>query len=222
MPTLENDDQRRNGQHVGGRDIDVSARGSDMVETLDDRPVVLPDDRPVVVRDDLPVVVPDPRRPRLRRPVLVIGAAAILVAATAAGVAAFLGGQDTVVAEATDQGPPAAVVPAALAVTVDAPAQVVAGEQARFVVHYTDGEGIFSGRTEDWGDAGVGSGSVQACGAAAPAAGLLDDTYVVRHGWEKAGTYPVRFEVTTYTCTAGQPVMETRSTKLQVSVTTAP
>ena len=130
------------------------------------------------------------------------------------------GGGDTVEARPAAAAPaPAPVdVPAGLALRVNAPATVVAGQPARFVVSYTDGEGIFSGGVEDWGDTGVGSVSLAACDASAPAAAPLHASYVATHTWAKAASYPVSFAVTTYTCRNGRATEETRSARLTVVV----
>jgi hypothetical protein len=108
--------------------------------------------------------------------------------------------------------------PSVLAVQVRAPVTVVAGRPARFVVSYSDGQGIFSGGVEDWGDTGVGSVSLAACDASPPAAAALRASYVATHTWAKAASYPVSFAVTTYTCSKGRAVEETRSARLTVVV----
>jgi hypothetical protein len=85
-------------------------------------------------------------------------------------------------------------------------------------VSYSDGEGVFSGRVEDWGDVGLGSMRQAACRANAPVAAALRDSYVARHTWRRPGRYPVSFAVTTYTCAGGRATEETRTTQLTVVV----
>jgi hypothetical protein len=121
---------------------------------------------------------------------------------------------------------PAVVAPApapvqarsGLAVTVAAPTTVVAGHAARFVVSYTDDKGTFSGSIEDWGETGVGSLKLRACAANAPAGGPVAGSYVATHKWQQAGSYPVSFAVTTYTCSNGLAKQETRNAALTVVV----
>jgi hypothetical protein len=108
--------------------------------------------------------------------------------------------------------------PTGLAVTVAAPTTVVAGHAARFVVSYTDDKGIFSGSIEDWGETGVGALKQRACAANAAAAGPVGGSYVATHKWAQAGSYPVSFAVTTYTCSNGLAKQETRNAALTVVV----
>jgi hypothetical protein len=86
------------------------------------------------------------------------------------------------------------------------------------MVSYTDGEGIFSGSVEDWGETGLGSMKQRACGASAPAGGPVKDSYVATHKWRRAGSYPVSIAVTTYTCSNGRATEETQSAALTVVV----
>jgi hypothetical protein len=101
---------------------------------------------------------------------------------------------------------------------VAAPTTVVAGHPARFVVSYTDDKGTFSGSVEDWGETGVGSMKLRTCSANAPADGPVEDSYVATHKWRHAGSYPVSFAVTTYTCSHGLATQETRHAALTVVV----
>jgi hypothetical protein len=199
-----------NGE-IGSRDIEVS---NPEVPAGIEPAVFAPDDRPVIA-------LASPPPSRQRRPALVVAAVLLPIAAIVVGVAVFLGGGDDVVAKPAGPGPKAPAVPAvpfALSITVDAPATVVAGEDARFVVQYADGLGIFSGGSEDWGDVGASSTRRAVCGTPAAAATALDDSYVVQHAWDAAGTYPVIISVTTYTCQGGEAVEETATTTLQVTV----
>jgi hypothetical protein len=176
-------------------------------------PVAAEPDRLVVVFDDPPA--------RTMLPAWRIGLSVLIVAvAVGSGLWWMAGGGRQVAALPAAQAPAAApvVVPPVLAVHVRAPAKVVAGRPARFVVSYTDGEGIFSGGVEDWGDTGVGSVSLAACDASPPVAAALHASYVATHTWSKAASYPVSFAVTTYTCHNGHPSEETRSARLTVVV----
>ena len=75
------------------------------------------------------------------------------------------------------------------------------GEPATITVTYTDGSGIFSGTSEEWGD-GVGTSSLQEgrCSATAEPAGSLSDSYQATHRWTEPGTYSLVLGVNTYTC----------------------
>lgn len=145
----------------------------------------------------------------------------LLAGVVGAGSWWLAGGTGQVQARPAAAAPPAPApvgVPAGLVVHVRGPASVVAGSPARFVVSYTDGEGIFSGGDEDWGDTGVGSVSLAACPASPPAAASLHASYAATHTWTKAASYPVSFAVTTYTCRGGRAMEETRHVGLTVVV----
>lgn len=201
------------------------------MDTRDNGGVRLGADRPVVVQaDDVsavadrPVVLGGPperggSRPRGRRRVLVLGLVAglALVVAVAAWVAGRGDGE-----VATTPAPGAEPTgPAPLTLQVEVVAPVVAGRPATVLVRYDDGDGIFSGATEEWGD-GVGAGSVkqgrcEAAGApqpAQPAAG----SYQATHVWTEPGSYPVKVAVTTYTCVDGAAVREEAVRTLTVVV----
>jgi hypothetical protein len=172
-------------------------------------------ERPVLV-SDAPTVHHAPRRWRLA---LAVGSLA--VALVGAGLWWNGRGNDTVVVRPAAAPAPAAAqvgVPAALVVHVTSPSTVVAGHRARFTVSYADGSGIYSGSVEDWGETGVGSASQAACTPNAPAAAALHGSYVAAHTWHEAGSYPVSFAVTTYTCKAGHATEETRRARLTVLV----
>jgi hypothetical protein len=169
-------------------------------------------ERPIIIFDDPPG--------RSTRLAWLLGLGVLLLALIGAG--AWLArdtGDDVVVRPAAEAPAVAkAAVASALAISVRAPAKVTVGQPARFVVSYTDGQGIFSGSIEDWGDVGVGSAKRAACGATTPAAGALQDSYVAAHRWAVAGSYPVSISVTTYTCSSGQATEETQKTQLTVVV----
>jgi hypothetical protein len=171
--------------------------------------------RPVVVLDDPPA-----RAPQVAWRFGLAG----LLAVVAGSGAWWMAGADhqvqarPAVEPAASAPVPAVEAPAGLAVSVRAPARVVAGRSARFVVTYSDGEGIFSGGIEDWGDAGVGSVGLSACDASLPAAGRLHTSYVATHTWSDPASYPVSFAVTTYTCRNGRPMQETHDARLTVVV----
>ena len=188
---------------------------------VDDAPLVVaptttPPDRPVVLGK-----TPDPPSGSRRR--LVIALVAVLVVLVAA-VGGWLllrgdGGTASTRTPAAKAGGPAA--PAPLRIQVDAPAQVVAGAPATFVVHYTDGAGTFAGSTEDWGDAiGASSVSLGQCTAATPA-GTAAGTFNADHTWSKAGTYQVTLSAASFTCVDGAAVPEQVTKTLQVVVAAA-
>jgi hypothetical protein len=171
---------------------------------------------------------PDPGPPDADRPAdgrrrrLVIGGAALLVlaAAIALVLGVVLGGDDDPVeAAAPSAAGPAA--PAALGMTVELPDTVVAGQPADIVVRWSDGEGVFSGTSEDWGD-GVGTSSLaqdQCTGVATDRKSA--DSYTVSHTWAEPGSYQVALGVTTYLCTDGSAVQEDVSKTVTVQVTPA-
>jgi hypothetical protein len=174
---------------------------------------------PSIARDERPVVVFGDPSARHRRIAWGLGLGVLLVAVGAGLWWVGGGGDDQVEARPATAAPAPAPVgaPAALTVSVRAPATVVAGHPARFGVSYTDGEGIFSGGIEDWGDVGVGSANQAACGSG-PVATALNDRYVATHTWPEEGTYPVSIAVTSYTCTNGRATQETRKAQLTVVV----
>jgi hypothetical protein len=188
---------------------------------VDDAPLVVapsttPPDRPVVLG-----TTPDPPAGSRRR--LVVALVVVLVVLVAA-VAGWLllrsdGGTASTHTPADQAGGP--VVPAPLRIQVDAPAQVVAGAPATFVVHYTDGAGTFAGSTEDWGDAiGASSVSLGQCTAAVPASSAAG-SFNVDHTWTKPGTYQVALAAASYTCVNGAAVPEQVTKTLQVVVAPA-
>ena len=162
-------------------------------------------------------VVDDSARSPLARRLGVAGLLAVLVV----GAGWWLTrGDDQIAVRAAVAAPAAAPVgaPAGLAVSVAAPSTVVAGHAARFVVSYTDGDGIFSGSVEDWGEMGIGSMKQRACGASAAPAVPVNDSYVATHTWHRVGSYPVSFAITTYTCRNGRATEETQRAALTVVV----
>lgn len=187
--------------------------------TVRDQPETRPD-ASAADPDRLVVVFHDPAARRARRTWRLGLAVLAFLVSLGAWSWWLAGGEDKVEARPTTVAPaPAPVdVPAGLRVSVRAPATVVAGRPARFVVSYSDGAGIFSGATEDWGDTGVGSVSLAACTASAPAAVALQASYVAAHTWAKADSYPVSFTVTTYTCHDGRAKEETRTARVTVVV----
>jgi hypothetical protein len=188
---------------------------------VDDAPLVVtpsgtPTDQPVVLGK-----APDPPARSRRRLVIALAAVLVVLVAAVAGWL-LLGGDggtastDTPVAKAG--GP---VVPAPLQIQVDAPAQVVAGAPATFVVHYTDGAGTFAGSTEDWGDAiGASSVSLGQCTGAGPASAATG-SFEADHTWTEPGTYQVALSAASYTCVDGAAVPERVTKTLQVVVAPA-
>lgn len=162
---------------------------------------------------------PPPQPPR--RVVALVLAALLAVAVGVTGGLAVLGGDD---GDVTTRPEPAAAGaepagPAALGLTVEAPEVVVAGERADFVVHWTDGSGVFSGGSEDWGD-GVATSSLQQerCDPAAAAPGPAAGSYTASHAWTEPGTYRVVIGVSTYACENGTAVVEDASQTVTVEV----
>jgi hypothetical protein len=190
---------------------------------VDDAPVVVapsttPPDRPVVLG-------PTPESPGRSRRRLVLALVAVVVVLVAALAGWLLlrddGGTASTRTPAASAGGPAA--PAPLRIQVDAPAQVVAGSPATFVVHYTDGAGTFAGSTEDWGDAiGASSVSLGQCTAATPASpAAAAGTFNADHTWSTPGTYQVTLSAASYTCVDGSAVPEQVTRTLQVVVAAA-
>jgi hypothetical protein len=166
-----------------------------------------------------PVVLEPARGTRLS--LAIIAVVALLASAVGIAVAAVVSGSDDDAVVQPQSQQPAAVPapPAALSVTADGPASVAVGERARITVTYTDGSGIFSGTSEEWGD-GVGTSSLQEgrCSAPAEPAGSLSDSYQVTHRWTEPGTYSLVLGVNTYTCQGTTAVQEHATTMLIVKV----
>lgn len=159
-----------------------------------------------------------PRGARL--PLAIIAILVLAVSAVGIAIAALVTGNSDSVAKPRVQQPAAVpAAPAALSVTADGPASVIVGEQATITVTYTDGTGIFSGTSEEWGD-GVGASSVRegSCSAAADAPGPLSDSYQLTHSWAQPGTYSLVLGVNTYTCSGTTAVQEQATTMLIVKV----
>jgi hypothetical protein len=176
----------------------------------------------IVVSSALPTASPlvPERRNGARLPFAIIAVLTLLAAAVGIAVAAIISGNgDDSIAQPKSQQPAAVpAAPAALSVTASGPASVSVGEKATITVTYTDGSGIFSGTSEEWGD-GVGTSSVQEgrCSAAEPA-GSLSDSYQVTHTWTQPGTYNLVLGVNTYTCRGTASVQERKTTTLSVQV----
>lgn len=176
----------------------------------------------IVVSSALPPAPPvGPEPPRgARLPLAIITVLILLSTAVGIAVAAIVSGSGDSVAQPQSQQPAEVPpAPAALSVTADGPASVAVGEQATITVTYTDGSGIFSGTSEEWGD-GVGTSSVQEgrCSATAEPAGSLSDSYQVTHTWTEPGTYSLVLGVNTYTCRGTTSVQEQKTTMLIVKV----
>ncbi len=95
-----------------------------------------------------------------------------------------------------------------------------AGQAAELTVRYADGDGIFSGSTEDWGD-GVGTSSLAQgrCAASGTPAVPASGSYLAEHTWSEPGSYTVTVGVSSYTCVDGAPVEEQATTTVRVEVT---
>jgi hypothetical protein len=177
---------------------------------------------------DRPVIIFDDEADRPSRLGWRLALAVVLLVVAAAGAVSWWAnrGGDVVATRPAAQAAASAPVsgrvvvgaPTPLAVTVAAPATVVAGQAARFVVSYADGSGIFSGSIEDWGEVGVGSVKQRACSADALPAASVQGSYVATHKWRVAGSYPVSFAVTTYSCSKGLATQETQNARLTVVV----
>lgn len=108
----------------------------------------------------------------------------------------------------------------ALEVEVSAPAEVTAGVAATFTITWRDGDGIFSGTTEEWGD-GVGVSSEQQarCDVTGPRADRPGRGSIeVPHVFAKPGRYTVVLGVTTYTCQGAAATTESAAETLTVTV----
>ncbi len=150
-----------------------------------------------------------------------LGVALGLVLAVAGGGWLALRGDQAADVVATDRGGRAAgpAGPGPLTLEVDVPAVAQAGRAAQLTVRYEDGDGIFSGSTEDWGD-GVGTSSL-AQGRCAPSgtpAAPASGSYVAAHTWSEPGSYTVTVGVSSYTCVDGAPVEEQATTTVRVEV----
>ncbi|MGH8892956.1 MAG: hypothetical protein ACRDWY_06565 [Actinomycetes bacterium] len=180
--------------------------------------------RPVVVTDAL-VVTPgaDPERAAMaasRRPLAMSLVGALLLAlASTLGLALWAGGDDDVVVKVPAAAGGKAPGVAPLAMTVEPPASVMAGEEVPFTVRWSDGSGVFSGSSEEWGD-GVGASSLaqERCGTGRSTTGASDGSYRVRHEWTEPGSYPVVIGLVTYTCEGGTAREEAVSRTLTVRV----
>lgn len=159
--------------------------------------------------------------PMSARGAMIAGFVLVLVLALAVTTALvlFRGGAGDVV---TRSAPPVAALPATvapLALTVEVEEPVTAGELARLTVRWTDGSGIFSGSSEDWGDdSGTSSRQVGRCEAATSQPSVVGGAFDVRHTWDEPGTYTVAIAVATYSCESGSSVEEEARTTLTVDV----
>lgn len=188
--------------------LPVVRRGADELVVLHTRP-------PVVVESS------SPARGRWGIP---LGLGLVLLLLVAGLVGRTVDETDrTVVAGAPGAGSPSAPTSlGALSIEVDAPDTVTARRPATFTVTWQDGDGIFSGTSEDWGDGvGVSSAQQESCeGATAdprPGKGSL----IIRHVWDRPGSYQVNLGVSTYTCRAGKAVVETADQLVTVEVLAA-
>jgi len=140
---------------------------------------------------------------------------------TGAAAAAIYGGDgsDEAVAPPGEQVVQVPTAPDPLVVRVDGPGSATVGQPVELSVTYSDGSGIFSGTSEEWGD-GIGASSIREgqCTAAAPAPDALADTYGLTHTWTEPGTYTVAVGVTSYSCREGAAVQEKATETLTVKV----
>lgn len=187
-----------------GADVSVH-RHSDVVV------VVTKDDPNGSAEQDAPA-------PRRALAVVLLGILGLAIVVTLALVWVSAG-DDSVTAPSPGQPAAKPGEPAALSVSVQAPASVVAGTPATFVLSWEDGAGTFAGTTEDWGDGvGVGSVALGQC-TASDLTGPGSGSVRLTHTWSEPGTYPVVLAATTTTCRDGQPVTEDASRTLEVTVT---
>lgn len=173
---------------------------------------------------DRPEIVPDPPEPSPappRRRLAVILAVLLAVAIVVTLLLTLLADSDDDVVARSDVGTVAdqPAGPAPLGLEVQVPADLVAGQAARLVVRWSDGSGIFSGGSEDWGD-GVATSSVK-LGRCEPTAGAppaAAGSYRATHTWSEPGTYTVVIGVSTYSCEGGTIAQEEASKTLRVEV----
>ncbi len=197
----------------------MRTRDGHRLEVVADATPAAPDAHDLEVRsgpgDDELGSPPSPRR------ALAFVLAGVLVLATAVSLVLVLTGDDDdgVVARSSAPGAAQAEGPRALGLTVDLLAPAVAGEPARLSVAWADGSGVFSGSSEDWGDAVATSSRKQGrCEPGAAAAPAAAGTYALKHTWSEPGTYAVVIGVATYTCADGSAVEEEASTTLTIEV----
>jgi hypothetical protein len=159
-----------------------------------------------------------------RRPVVIVLAVVLALAVVVTLVLALLAGdrqgdEDVGTTPPRERAGAEPSGPAALALTVDAPETVPAGEPARFTVRWSDGSGLFSGSSEDWGD-GVATSSLKQgrCEPGAPAPDPAAGSYQAEHSWTEPGSYTVVIGVATYVCDNGTAVVEDASRTLTVEV----
>ena len=193
--------------HVGIQTFEVDRSEPDIVVSSSFTPS--PPAQPMVLES-----------PRARLPLAIIVFLVLLVSAVGIAVAAVVAGNSDSIAEPQAQQPAAVpAAPAALSVTADGPASVTVGETATITVTYSDGSGIFSGTSEEWGD-GVGVSSVREgrCSASAEEPGALSDSYQLTHRWTEPGTYSLVLGVNTYACRGTTAVPEKATTMLTVTV----
>lgn len=173
----------------------------------------------VVVTDGVSAPTSDTDAPAPRRTLAVVLLGLLLGAVVATLVLVFVTAGDDEVSTATPAQPVGKQgEPAELTVSVDAPATVVAGRPATFLLRWADGTGTLAGTTEDWGDGvGVGSVAVGQCTGVGPA-GPGRGTVPLKHTWSEPGTYPVVLTATTMTCRDGQVVTEDDSQSFPVTV----
>lgn len=175
----------------------------------------------VVHHTDTPPAGPVPSPRASRGPGTVV--AALVAAALAVAALALLallvargGGEVTTMSNtpAVQPGPPQPIE-----LSVQAPAAIIAGQAADFTVSWSDGSGIFSGASEDWGE-GLGASSRKQgqCDPTAAAPQASEGTYTASHTWEAPGTYTVAFSVASYVCTDGVAVEETATQQVSVEV----
>lgn len=193
------------------------ARTPEMVVTRD--PVGPTLDRPVLLSHRVPVA--PAARSRLRRAVQLVVVLGLALAVAVAGWLALRGGGGDDAVLATDRGAPVAkqAGTAPLSLHVEVPSVVTAGNPAQIVVRYEDGDGVFSGSTEDWGD-GVGTSSLAQgrCTAAGTTPAPVDGSYQAVHTWKEPGRYTVSVGVSSYACVDGAPVEEQATTTVKVEV----
>lgn len=173
----------------------------------------------VVVTRSTPVPEPPPR-PRRVLAVVVVSVLVVALTVTLGLVWATAGDEGVSTRAPAQNGEPAPSRSDALAVEVSAPATVVAGEPATFTITWRDGDGIFSGTSEEWGDGvGVSSEQQSRCEVSGPRAdhpgqGSID----VPHVFAKPGRYTVVLGVVTYTCQGAAATTESATETLTVTV----
>ncbi len=162
----------------------------------------------------------------------VVLAVVVIAAGTAAALASDKGEADrlgsvrtragAVPASATTAATSSAAAP--LRLIVAGPVALTIGQRAAYTLRWAAEDGTVTGSGQDWGDGvgidgsgpvGSGCSGVHTGAATVPDAGRLGAV----HRWSAAGTYRVRFTVSSTGCATGRAIDDTASAELVVVVT---